>query len=720
MTTLPAGPALQIGSLNVQRGFAGKLRSNPDYYYSLIRQHDLFFFIDVCLTKIQARQMTFPGQYDFYHHARGESSKNGRATGGILAVWHRKLNIEIRTQHSSSQHLWLELGSSINICGVYCPPVTASSADRADPFDELRPLLTTLIDNSTLPTILLGDFNARVGNRRSTNCLATRSCLDKHSPTGSQIYRTNEFLQFCQENALQIANGNLEPDRSQGGRFTHVHHAGARSTRSVIDYCLISDSIWEHARAFKVLDFDSRTDHAVISASVAVPSSLFSATNLNPNLPRPRRAPPKPAHNMQQVPDKCLSALESTGFDQKTSMLRLLRPVGRIEGNPITAYTDGSARRGRNPSAGAGVHFPNAELQDISVRVDGEQTNGRAELLAVYLAIQATPPARPLEIWSDSTHAINAVARWISVWCQTGWQALAGPAAHPDILKGIAAALQLRSAPVIMHWVKGHSDNAGNDAADKLAKAGCEKLPEVLELPKPLPCLPANTFPRNLHVSDLPPLKITTSLSANTREFNPSEVKDSPPPSNEGRRLLQEMRRLGKRASDPSASPEDLAALKNSKTRERRWRRDHMKALRLSNQELLLKSTGSKAYHTVFKTLLGRKSGTHARACPHQARDYFSRLYSGTDILPHFDKILMRINDIRAGMISTSPSNDETHPLNALCTVDEIATLKDRLRRNLSTSKGPDGVSKDRLFWVDNDIIRDLFNDILRNHTRSI
>ncbi|KAJ3846066.1 ribonuclease H-like domain-containing protein, partial [Lentinula lateritia] len=116
-----------------------------------------------------------------------------------------------------------------------------------------------------------------------------------------------------------------------------------------------------------------------------------------------------------------------------------------------------------NARAGAGVFFGNPyHPLNTTAHVTGKQTNNRGKLLAVLIAIQKSHSKRHLEIFSDSEYAIHAPNEAQSNWtCTNG-----------DILHAISLWIASREAPITFHHVRGHSNNAHNDAADKLAKLG--------------------------------------------------------------------------------------------------------------------------------------------------------------------------------------------------------------------------------------------------------
>jgi len=60
-------------------------------------------------------------------------------------------------------------------------------------------------------------------------------------------------------------------------------------------------------------------------------------------------------------------------------------------------------------------------------------------------------------------------------WQRNGWMTRDGPVKNKDLVQAIRALLSERDArgvPTQFTWVKGHSSDAGNHAADGLAVAG--------------------------------------------------------------------------------------------------------------------------------------------------------------------------------------------------------------------------------------------------------
>ncbi|KZV98668.1 ribonuclease H-like protein, partial [Exidia glandulosa HHB12029] len=152
------------------------------------------------------------------------------------------------------------------------------------------------------------------------------------------------------------------------------------------------------------------------------------------------------------------------------AMSDLFGPVRRSDKNPITVYTDGSCFKSHRdgPRAGAGVFWGPDCKTNVSARVPGlSQTNNRAELYAILLAVCAADPARRLLVHSDSEYAIRSIAEWAPMRAELGWTCTNG-----DVLQDICTVIRRRGANTHFVWVKAHAKNSHNDAADALAKKG--------------------------------------------------------------------------------------------------------------------------------------------------------------------------------------------------------------------------------------------------------
>lgn len=68
---------------------------------------------------------------------------------------------------------------------------------------------------------------------------------------------------------------------------------------------------------------------------------------------------------------------------------------------------------------------------------------------------------------------------WVHSWEKKGWKtANGGDVLNQDLVRAISSHMKARDAAgseTTFKWVKGHSMNPGNEAADRLAVAGAAK-----------------------------------------------------------------------------------------------------------------------------------------------------------------------------------------------------------------------------------------------------
>ncbi|KAK2735298.1 hypothetical protein FQN57_001193 [Myotisia sp. PD_48] len=157
-----------------------------------------------------------------------------------------------------------------------------------------------------------------------------------------------------------------------------------------------------------------------------------------------------------------------------------LAPKSSGSGGMLNIYTDGSAIKNgmAGARAGVGVYFgPGDESRNVSEPLKGErQTNQRAELTAISRALSIAPRHRDVTIYTDSKYSINCVTVWCVNWKRNNWMTSDNrPVENKDLIQPIIAKIEERTGlnvKTLFQWVKGHSRDPGNEAADRLAVRG--------------------------------------------------------------------------------------------------------------------------------------------------------------------------------------------------------------------------------------------------------
>lgn len=157
----------------------------------------------------------------------------------------------------------------------------------------------------------------------------------------------------------------------------------------------------------------------------------------------------------------------------------------------MEVYTDGNCDgNGKSHAkAGSGVYFVrNGKTVTISSGVPGLQTNGRAEIYGLVLALDATLEDEYICIRPDAEYIAKGLTdpTWLDHWHKNNWRKHGSkePVANVDLWKLVVELLEKRRAagrpePQVK-WVKAHADVFGNETADKLADVGMSK--EVLKI----------------------------------------------------------------------------------------------------------------------------------------------------------------------------------------------------------------------------------------------
>eukprot|EP01057_Protomagalhaensia_wolfi_P000719 Protomagalhaensia_wolfi_Nauph_80__718@NODE_140_length_3464_cov_514_481752_g104_i0_p2_GENE_NODE_140_length_3464_cov_514_481752_g104_i0NODE_140_length_3464_cov_514_481752_g104_i0_p2_ORF_typecomplete_len266_score35_41RNase_H/PF00075_24/1_2e03RNase_H/PF00075_24/2_2e44RVT_3/PF13456_6/6_4e03RVT_3/PF13456_6/6e08Cauli_VI/PF01693_16/0_011_NODE_140_length_3464_cov_514_481752_g104_i017432540 len=147
----------------------------------------------------------------------------------------------------------------------------------------------------------------------------------------------------------------------------------------------------------------------------------------------------------------------------------------RLESDVTHVYTDGACSRNgqKGAKAGWGVWFgPNDNRNCCGATTPA--TNQRAELQGILEALRVLQcsPGRVV-VHSDSNYAMKCVSEWIAQWKKNGWMSSnRQPVANQDLIRQVDALLGTMGNRVTFQFVKGHSGNIGNDAADQLARRG--------------------------------------------------------------------------------------------------------------------------------------------------------------------------------------------------------------------------------------------------------
>mgnify|MGYP001350671808 FL=1 len=140
----------------------------------------------------------------------------------------------------------------------------------------------------------------------------------------------------------------------------------------------------------------------------------------------------------------------------------------------VIIYTDGACRGNPGPGGwGALIKYDSVEKT-----IFGGQaitTNNQMELSAAIEGLAVLKEPCNVELFTDSKYVMDGITQWIQNWKKNNWRT----AAKKDVKnKELWQKLDklIAQHQVQWRWVKGHSGDAGNEAADLLANKGIDSI----------------------------------------------------------------------------------------------------------------------------------------------------------------------------------------------------------------------------------------------------
>jgi hypothetical protein len=208
------------------------------------------------------------------------------------------------------------------------------------------------------------------------------------------------LLKLCADYDLMIING-VERFGPNSGAFTSFQ----AERKTVIDYVICSKSLYPKITAFNVLPREPTFYHAALTIELEIdPSPL--------NLPA-QRHPRRRKREDVVLPDeteldKLLTQTLDAGKDKSKTGLNLFGSV-YFNTNPVFVAICGvSKNAGRHTaSAGSSAYFGQDSGLNRLVRVWGNPTNARADLIALLIALEAAPRTKTLRVSTRSEYTIG-------------------------------------------------------------------------------------------------------------------------------------------------------------------------------------------------------------------------------------------------------------------------------------------------------------------------
>jgi len=144
--------------------------------------------------------------------------------------------------------------------------------------------------------------------------------------------------------------------------------------------------------------------------------------------------------------------------------------MSQLSETKVTIYTDGACSGNPGPGGWGAYLIYNGHEKDI-YGSEGYTTNNRMELLAAIRALDALKKPCNVELYTDSVYVRSGITEWINKWLKNNWRnSKKEPVKNADLWQDLHDKVGIHK--INWHWVKGHSNNYGNERADMLACKG--------------------------------------------------------------------------------------------------------------------------------------------------------------------------------------------------------------------------------------------------------
>ncbi|KAJ3504030.1 hypothetical protein NMY22_g18054 [Coprinellus aureogranulatus] len=441
---------------NVNGGFLVKMACSD--FREEIKRYDVNIFQETKLEKDHVGMIEAIEGFDLWSVEREYKQDSDAQWGGVVVLAREELNLR-RCEEMISPDILVLQSDEFVLVGAYILPEGGERWRKfadVSPYEKLEEVLT-LLAGDTRQVLVIGDLNARVGGRSTWHSGETRASEDTVVTA-----RGHALLDACRKDDYHIFNG-LDRFGAGGGRMTS-HHKGCGE--AVVDYVVGNAYALKNAILLEVLQGrPGRSDHSEVVLRASAMARMRSARK-NPRRKRERFVFPLES----EVDRLVVQAVES--IPPPEDEMKLLYGPEFCSTKTVQVYVDGSSigNRPENSKAGSGVFFGLGNKRNVSVQVPDAQTNSRAEIYAVWQALQICDTHMSLVVNSDSEYVINMLTEWAADREGTGWRVVNG-----DLFRDVAFMIRAHPAPVTFRKVKAHSGNAHNDAADALAKEGTTK-----------------------------------------------------------------------------------------------------------------------------------------------------------------------------------------------------------------------------------------------------
>ncbi|XP_045462690.1 craniofacial development protein 2-like [Harmonia axyridis] len=211
------------------------------------------------MTKKKDKGSSKYGEYILIYSGK---NKNERAASGVGLQLHEKFethisdvkNIDDRRLHVT---VGLQISHPTHILSVYAPDTSKPQADIGLFYHTLQTTLDDIANEDEI--LILGDFNARIGDEAISDGIKNRFNEETMNESGDQM------VQLCMQDELRI-NNTLYPHKPQH-KYTFEN---TRGHRSIIDYVVSNKNIHPTRKqdVRSLASANAGTDHHLVLAKI--------------------------------------------------------------------------------------------------------------------------------------------------------------------------------------------------------------------------------------------------------------------------------------------------------------------------------------------------------------------------------------------------------------------------------------------------------------------
>lgn len=142
----------------------------------------------------------------------------------------------------------------------------------------------------------------------------------------------------------------------------------------------------------------------------------------------------------------------------------------------VDIYTDGACSGNPGYGGWGALLIFKGKKKEISGYSEAT-TNNQMELMAAIEALRILKKPCKVNLYTDSTYVQKGITEWIYNWEKNNWRKSDNsPVKNIELWQKLQQ--EIKKHDIIWNWVKGHSDNEGNNIADRLAVEAREKAKE--------------------------------------------------------------------------------------------------------------------------------------------------------------------------------------------------------------------------------------------------